>query len=107
MDGVDVAAHSLVLPADDLRQALGLHDAERGRELVHAEVEAVDAVVGLAVVPERPREVERLLVARDQHAALAGGDRLRRGERPYADVAERPGAAAVPLGAVRVRAVLD
>ena len=64
-------------------------------------------VVGLAVVAKRARELEQLGVAGDEHAALAGRDRLRRVERVDPGVAERARAAAVPDGAVRVRAVLD
>ena len=40
---VELRARGLVLPGDDLVQALGLHDADRGGELVQAEVEAVAA----------------------------------------------------------------
>src|SRR5438477_540312 len=42
-----------------------------------------------------------------QIVVRAHGDRLRRGERPDTRVAPGAGTPAVPLGAVRVRAVLD
>src|SRR3954469_24291630 len=99
MDRVDIDPRRLVLPADDVGEPFGLYEADRSRELVDAEVQPVDAVVRLAVVPERARELDRFFVAGDEHAALARRDRLRRCERPDADVAERSCAASVPLGA--------
>ena len=101
-------ARDLVLPGDDLLHPLGLDQAERGGELAHAEVEAVDLVVGLAVVAERRGELEqRPSMAGDEHAALAGRDGLGRVERVDAGVAEGARARAVPVGAVGVGAVLE
>src|SRR5438105_1447254 len=50
VDGVELLTGLRVLPRDDLVQPLHLDDADRSRELVHAEVEPVNGVVGLAVV---------------------------------------------------------
>ena len=100
-------ARGLVLPRHDLVEAIDLHDPERGGELVQPEVEPVDGVVRFAVVPERARELDGILVTGDEHPALTRRDRLRRREGPHADVAEHSAAPAVPLGAVRVGAVLE
>ena len=97
----------LVLPGDDLLHPLGLDQGQGGGELAHAEVEAVDLVLELAVVAELGGELDQLLVAGDEHAALAGGDGLGRVERVDAGVAEAAGPAAVPVGAVGVGAVLE
>ncbi len=43
-------AGDIVLPADDLRQPLDLHQPERGGELAHPEIEALDLIGRLAVV---------------------------------------------------------
>ena len=56
-------ARGLVLPRGDLVEAVDLHDPERGRELVQAEVQPVHGVVRLAVVAERARELERVVVS--------------------------------------------
>ena len=61
----------------------------------------------LAVVAELAGELDQLLVAGDEHAALAGGDGLGRVERVDAGVAEAAGPVAVPVGAVGVGAVLE
>ena len=95
------------LTGHDLLHALGLHERERGGELAHAEVQSRDAVVGLAVVAKGARELEHVVAPRHEHAALPRRDRLGRVEGVHARVTPRPRAPAVPLGAVRVGAVLD
>ena len=57
---VELGAGDLVLPRDDLGQALDLHQPERGGELAHPEVEPVDLVGGLAVVAKRTRVLDHL-----------------------------------------------
>ena len=64
-------------------------------------------VVGLAVVTEVARELEQLLVTADEHAAFAGGDRLRGVERIDASVAPRARPLPVPSRAVGVGAIFD
>src|SRR5690242_13161387 len=54
------------------------------------------AAVGLAVVAVQAGVLEQVRVAGDEHAALAGGDRLGGVERVRAGVAPRAGAAASP-----------
>ena len=56
-------ARDAVLPRDDLLEPLGADDPERGRELVHSVVEPGRVVVGLAVVAERARELDQVVVA--------------------------------------------
>ena len=107
MARVELVAGDPVLPGHDLLEPLGAEDPERCGELVHTVVEPGRLVVRLAVVPEVTRELDQVVVPGDEDAALAGRDRLRRRERPQPGVAERPGLAAVPGGAVRVRAVLE
>ena len=107
VDRIELLAGDLVLAGDDLLEALGLHQADRGGELAHPQVEALDPVVGLAVVAEGARVLEQLLAVRDEHAALAGGDRLGRVEGVGAGVAPGTRPAAVPAGAVGVGAVLE
>src|SRR5579875_2053519 len=105
--GVELLPRDRVLPRDDLRQPLDLDQPDGGSELAHPEVESCHAVLGLAVVAEGPRELEDLRAAGDEHAALAGCDRLGGVQRVDARVSPGARAAAVPLGAVRVRAILD
>src|SRR4029077_2143052 len=69
---VEVLARIGVLPSDDLLHALGLDEAERGGELAHAEVEAVDLVFELAVVAELAGELDQSRIRGDEHAPLAG-----------------------------------
>ena len=107
MHRIQVLARDGVLPGHDLRDPLGLDQAERGGEFAHAEVEPLHVVVRLSVVPERPGELEERVMAGDQHATLAGRDGLRRVERVDARVAVGAGAGAVPVRAVGVGAVLD
>src|SRR3954447_23420736 len=98
-------ARHLVLPGDDLLEALGLHEADSGGELAQPEVQAGDRVVGLAVVAEQSRELDQARVARAQRAALACGDRLRRVEGVDAGVPVGAWLAPVPVRAVRMCAV--
>ncbi len=93
MSGVELGARDLVLPAHDLVEALGLHERDGRRELAHAEVQARDLVGRLAVVAEQLRVLDQVVVAGDEHAALAGRDRLRRVERVDAGVAVGAGLA--------------
>src|SRR4029077_5622723 len=102
VDGIERLAGDLVLAGADLLEALGLHQADRGGELAHPEVEALDPVVGLAVVAEGAGVLEQLRAVRDEHSALAGGDRLGRIEGVGAGVAPRTRPAVAPAGAVRV-----
>ena len=104
---VEHVARILVLPPDDLLEALDLDQPQRGGELAHAEVEPRSGVVGLAVVAVAARELGQLGMAGHEHPALARRDRLRRVERIDAGVAPRAGPAAVPAGAVGVGAVLE
>ena len=64
-------------------------------------------MVGLAVVAEGARVLEQLLAIRDEHSALAGGDRLGRIEGVGPGVAPRTRPAVAPAGAVRVGAILE
>ena len=70
VERVELVAGDPVLPGDDLLEPLGAEDPERGGELVHAVVEPVGRVVGLAVVAEGLGELDQLGVA------------SRRGSRP-------------------------
>src|SRR5579859_7154707 len=93
---VELSARDIVLPSDDLLQTLDADDPERGGELAHAVVQAGLRMRRLRVVAEGARVLDQLWMPRDEHAALAGGDRLRRCERPQACVAPRSGATTVP-----------
>src|SRR5206468_440257 len=68
---VEVLARVRVLPGDDLLHPLGLDQAKGGGELAHAEVEAVDLVLELAVVAELGSELDQVRIAGDEDAALA------------------------------------
>ena len=59
MDRIEVLARDRVLPATISSIRSVWTSAERGGELAHAEVQARDLVVGLAVVAEGAREVEQ------------------------------------------------
>src|SRR3954451_19880021 len=107
MDRVEQLPRGGVLPGYDLVEPLDLHEPERRGELAHAEVQAGDVVVGLAVVAVGAREGQQVVVAGDQDAALAGGDRLRGVQRVDAGVAEGSRAPAVPRRAVGMRAVFE
>src|SRR3954451_21133294 len=96
-----------VLPGDDLLHTVGLDQAQRRGELAHAEVEPVDLVLELAVVAELAGELDQLLVARNQHSPLTGGDGLGRVERVDTGVTKATGLAPAPLGAVGMSAVLE
>ena len=96
VDRVEVLPGDVVLPRHDLGQSLDLDEPERGGELVHAEVEPVDFVVGLAVVAEGAGMLEELGPVRDEHAALAGRDRLGRVQRVDAGVTVGAGLAPIP-----------
>src|SRR5438445_5334474 len=93
---IESLARGSVLPRDDLVEAFDTDDPQSSRELVHTEVEPVDSVVRLAVIAERPRELDQIVVSGDEHPAFTGGDRLRRRERPDTRIAPRSRAATVP-----------
>src|SRR5262249_46202855 len=69
---VEVLARHGVLPGGDLVETRYLRQADGARELVHAEVHAGDAVVGLTVVAKRARELDDVGPAGDEHPALTG-----------------------------------
>ena len=54
-------AGDLLLPGDDLVEALDLHEPERGGELAHPHGRALDLVVGLAVVAVVTGEVDEIV----------------------------------------------
>ena len=94
---VELRARDLVLPGDDLRQPLDLDQPERGGELAHAEVEAVDLVGRLAVVAKRRGR------ARSPRGAARRARRPRRSRSSWSRTASRrrrrpsvPGLAPVP-----------
>ncbi len=107
MQRVELLARRAVLPGHDLLEPLDLDQPDRGGELAHAVVQALHRVLRLAVVAVLAGELEQRGLARHQHTALAGGDRLRgvQGVDARVAVAARPGA--VPMRAVGVGAVLD
>src|SRR3954462_9465522 len=101
-----MAAGHLVLPRDDLVEALDLNQPKGCGELAHPLAEALDAVIRLSVVAVGTGELHEVVVGRHKHAALAGRDRLRCVKGVDAGVAPAPRPATVPAGAVRVGAVL-
>ena len=92
---------------NEVLEPLNLDDADCGRELVHAAIQPLNAVAGLAVVTECARVLDDVGVPRDHGTTLAGRDRLGRCERPDACVARCPRTAAMPARSVCVSAVLD
>src|SRR6266849_1345243 len=107
MSRVEQFRSLLVFPPSDLVEPFNLDDADCGREFVHAGIQPVYAVVGLAVVTELARVLDDVCVPRDHGTTLASRDRLGRCERPDARVAPRSRAAAMPARSVRMSAVLD
>src|SRR4051794_25849719 len=89
------------------RQTVRRDQAEGGHQLAPAQAESLDLEARLAVVAEVARERDQLRMLGDKDAALSGRDRLGRVERPETGVAPAARLAAVPVGSVRVRAVLD
>ena len=106
-DGVGVARRVLLGEALELPEqhgALPLGHAEVGadRRVVVEPAPALAAAVGVV-----PGGLEQRLVVADQRAALARGHQLALLHREAAERAVAADAAAAPLRAVRVRAVLD
>src|SRR5436309_3450509 len=97
----------LLHPSLELRE---LHEADRGRDIGHAVVEADEHVLvlrRLAVVPEETRLFRDSIVVGQDHAAFPGRHVLRRVEREAGGVAEVARLLAVVLGAGGLGRVLD
>ena len=107
VEGIEPVARRGVLPFSDLFESLDADEAERRRELVHAQVQTRLVVARLAVVAKRASECHQVGVARDEHAPLARRNRLGRGERPNPGIAPRARPATLEGRAVGVGAVFD
>ena len=97
-----------VVPACNVRQP----DAKnRGLQLVEAAVHApgnVDVAVGLAVLPDEADPLRKVVVVRDDRAAVAERSDVLRGiEAEASHPPDRAGTTATELGAVGLRAVFD